>query len=364
MHRVGGLWENVTSFKNLYHAAYRVLRGKRGQICAGDFFANLEGNLLRLQHELCSQDYRPGGYRTFWIKEPKPRLISAAPFRDRVVHHALVNVIEPIFDARFISHSYACRPGKGTHRALQQFVAWARSSRYVLKMDIKKFFPSIDHDVLKERLRRTLKDPEVLWLCDLIIDHSNEQEPIVQHFPGDDLFTPLARRRGIPIGNLTSQFFANVYLDALDHFVKERLGIERYLRYVDDFCCCHDDKHLLTETRQAIAEFLLGLRLRLNEGKSRVRQLKEGIEFLGFVMLPYRLRLNQRAVRRQRQRLRQLQRAYASGVLSWSEVAASLRAWHAHAAQGTTWRLRVAVFRQAVFTRALPQSIPYPQQAT
>jgi retron-type reverse transcriptase len=351
MHRINGLWEKVTSFENLYHAAYRVLRGKRGQIHAGDFFANLEGNLLRLQRELRARDYRPGGYRTFWITEPKPRLISAAPFRDRVVHHALVNVIEPIFEARFISHSYACRTGKGTHRALQQFTAWARSSRYVLKMDIKKFFPSIDHEVLKQSLRRALKDVHALWLCDLIIDHSNEQEPIMQHFPGDDLFTPLARRRGIPIGNLTSQFFANVYLDALDHFVKERLHLKCYLRYVDDFCCFHDDKQMLTETRQAIAEFLLGLRLRLNEGKSRVRRLKEGIEFLGFVALPYHLRLNQQAVRRQRQRLRQLQHGYETGVLSWSEVAASLRAWHAHAAQGTTWRLRAAVFRQAVFTR-------------
>jgi retron-type reverse transcriptase len=349
MHRIGDLWKHVTSFENLYCATFQVLRGKRGQCAAGDFFFHLERNLLQLQQELRTQTYRPGVYRTFWITDPKRRLISAAPFRDRVVHHALVRMMEPIFDRRFLFQSYACRMGKGTHRALRQFTDWARSSRYVLKMDIAKFFPSLDHAVLKERIRRTIKDPQVLWLCELIIDGSNEQEEVVQHFPGDDLFTPVTRRHGIPIGNLTSQFFANVYLDALDHFVKEQLRVKRYLRYVDDFCCFADDKLLLTEVRAAIAAFLLGLRLRLNEGKSRIRQVKEGVEFLGFVVFPTHLRLNQTAVRRQRRRLRRLQRAYASGALRWAEVAASLRAWNAYAAHGTTWQLRADVFRRTVF---------------
>ncbi|MGE0681973.1 MAG: reverse transcriptase domain-containing protein [Candidatus Binatia bacterium] len=352
MQRTHDLWQRVISFENLYRAAYRVLRGKRGKVHAGDFFLNLETNLFRLQREIRGHTYRPGTYHTFWITEPKPRMISAAPFRDRVVHHALVNVIEPIFERRFIHHSYACRTGKGTHRALQQFVAWARSSRYVLKMDIHKFFPTLDHAILKERIRRTIKDSDVLWLCDLIIDRSNEQEVVMQHFPGDDLFTPLARRRGLPIGNLTSQFFANVYLDALDHVVKERLRVKRYLRYADDFCCFADDKKKLSDLRAAIVEALLGLRLRLNEGKSRVRQVKEGIEFLGFVVTPDRLRLNQTAVRRQRRRLKRLQRDYASGLLSWREVVMSLQAWNAHAKFGTTWKLRAHVFDQAPFIRS------------
>ena len=349
MRRQNDLWEQVTTLENLHRAAYAVLRGKRSQLCAGEFFLNFEHNLLGLQHELRAHAYQPGGYRTFWITDPKPRLISAASFRDRVVHHALVNVIEPLFEPRFIYHSYACRKEKGTHRALRQFVEWARSSRYVLKMDIKKFFPSLDHTVLKERLRCVIKDPQVLWLCDLIINASNLQEPIIQHFPADDLFTPLTRRHGIPIGNLTSQFFANVYLDTLDHFIKEKLHIKRYLRYVDDFCCFHDDKGKLTEVRAAIVEYLTHLRLRLNEGKSRVRQGKEGIEFLGFVVLPDRLRLNQTAVQRQRKRLRRLQDGYADGVVRLPYVIASLQAWNAHAAQGTTWRLRTDVFRRATF---------------
>jgi len=349
MKRSGGLWPQVVSFENLHRAAYQVLRGKRGQIQAGEFFSNLEGELFQLQRELVGHYYEPGPYRTFWIQDPKPRLISAAPFRDRVVHHALVNVIEPVYERRFIFDSYACRTGKGTHKALDQFVRWGRSTRYVLKMDIRKFFPSLDHEILKATIRRTIKDNEILRLCDLIIDRSNEQEPVVQFFPSDDLLTPLMRRRGLPIGNLTSQFLANVFLDSLDHFLKERLRVRRYLRYVDDFCLFHDDKAYLTDTRAVVSEFLAGLRLRLNEGKSRVRRLKEGIEFLGFVFLPERIRLNRRAVRRQRERVKCLQRAYAGRSIAWDEVKSSLQAWNAHSAYGDTWRLRGDVFEAAVF---------------
>ena len=351
MHRTGNLWERVTAFDNLHRAAYQVLRGKRAKQHAGDFFLALEHNLLQLQQALQQRTYRPGSYRSFWIRDPKPRLISAAPFCDRVIHHALVNKIEPVFERRFIHHSYACRVAKGTHRALEQFVRWGRTSRYVLKLDIHKFFPSIDHELLKAQLQRSIKDPHVLWLCELIIDHSNQQEPVQQYFPADDLFTPFERRHGIPIGNLTSQFFANVYLDPLDHFIKQKLGAKRYLRYADDFCCFHDDKQLLAEWRAAIVELLAGLRLQLNHGKSRVRQIKEGVEFLGFVVFPDQLRLNHTATRRQRRRLRSLQTAYAAGLLNWHDVAASLRAWQAHANQGTTRQLQADVFEQLIFRR-------------
>jgi RNA-directed DNA polymerase len=184
------------------------------------------------------------------------------------------------------------------------------------------------------------------------LDGSNEQELVTQYFAGDELFTPCERRHGIPIGNLTSQFFANVYLDALDHFVKERLGVKRYLRYVDDFCCFHDDKRVLTEWRRCIVSFLLHLRLRLNDGKSRVRQVKEGVEFLGFVVSPFQLRLNQTAVRRRRCRLVLLRDMYATGTIALRDVKASLQAWNAQASFGTTWRLRTDVSRRATFVRA------------
>lgn len=350
MKRIGNIWGDIIAFENLHRAAYQVLRGKRGQVQAGEFFDDLEGNLFQLQRELQTHAYEPGNYRTFWITDPKPRLISAAPFRDRVIHHALVNIIEPIFERRFIPHSYACRTGKGTHKALDRFVTWCRSSRYVLKMDIRKFFPSLDHVILKETIRQAIKDPDALWLCDLIIDRSNEQEPVLLHFPGDNLFTPITHKHGLPIGNLTSQFFANVFLDQLDHFVKDRLRVKRYLRYVDDFCIFHEDKLYLIRLRAEISDFLLNLRLRLNEAKSRIRRLKEGIEFLGFVILPDRIRLNHRAVRKQRKRIQKLQLKYAERLISWDKVKESLQAWNAHAAYGDTWRLRGNVFRTMVFS--------------
>jgi len=359
---VGALWPRLVSLKNLHAAAHQVLKGKRRRASAALFFFDLEQNLFSLQQDLESGEYRTGSYRSFWIREPKRRMISAAPFRDRVVHHALVNVIEPLFEPRFIHHSYACRKGKGTHRALRQFVSWARGTRYVLKMDISKFFPSVDHGVLNARLGRVVKDGRVLRLCETILDGSNAQEPVPRYFPGDDLLSPLERRCGIPIGNLTSQFFGNVYLDAFDHFVKERLRVHRYLRYVDDFCCFADDKAELRAIRAEIADFLLGIRLRLNERKSRIRRIKEGVEFLGFVAFPEQLRLNQTAARRQRRRIRRLRKAYAEGDLTWQEVIASLEAWNAHAAHGTTWRLRGEVFRNAPFMRgtAAPASGPPP----
>ncbi len=224
-------------------------------------------------------------------------------------------MIEPHFERRIIDHSYACRTGKGTHRALQQFVTWARTTRYVLKMDVHRYFSTIDYSLFKDRLRHVLKDSSVLALCDAIIDGSNEQEPVIHYFLGGDLLTPVERRRGIPIGNLTSQFFGNVYLDALDHFVKERLRVRKHLRYVDDFCCGGDNKEALRETRAEIVDFLAGsLRLRPNERKSRLRQVREGIEFLGFVVFPEQIRLNQTAIRRHRRRVRELRRGYAGGI--------------------------------------------------
>ena len=241
MKRRGNLWPELISFANLHRAAMKARRGKRQRPDVLRFHFNLEQELWRLHDELSRRDYRPGPYRTFTIHEPKVRLISAASYRDRVVHHALCNVLEPVFERSLSFDSYSCRAGKGTHAAVDRCQEFARRYRYVLKADIRKFFPSIDHEILKAALRK-IKDHDVLWLAGLIIDHANPQERVLQWFPGDDLFTPLERQRGLPIGNQTSQFFANVYLDALDHFVKDRLRVPGYVRYCDDFLAFSDDK--------------------------------------------------------------------------------------------------------------------------
>jgi RNA-directed DNA polymerase len=181
-----------------------------------DFGLDLERQLIALQSELENGEYRPGAYRLFTIYDRKPRVIAAAPFRDRVVHHAVMNLIEPPLDRTFISDSYACRHGKGVHAAVDRYQDWAQSYTYVLKMDVRQYFPSIDHEILKGKLQRRIKDRRVLDLLDRIIDGSPNGHAELCYFAGDDLFTPLERRAGIPIGNLTSQFFANLYLDDVD----------------------------------------------------------------------------------------------------------------------------------------------------
>ncbi len=206
-----GLFPQIASFANLHRAWQEARRGKRRRPDVAAFERDLEANLLRLERELLAGSYRPSGYHSFFIREPKRRKISAAPFRDRVVHHALVQIIEPIWEARFSNASYACRIGKGTHRAADHAQELLRRHRYVLKADVSQFFPSIDHQALDGLLTRHIACRPTLDLCRRIMaggDRVLASEYTLQLFPGDDLFAAL-RPRGLPIGNLTSQFWAN-----------------------------------------------------------------------------------------------------------------------------------------------------------
>ncbi len=286
----------MISFGHLLEAANRVRRRKRFRPGVARFFFDLEHQLCHLHDELSRQIY-----------QPKKRLISAAPFRDRVVQHALTGTLEPIFEPAFIFDSYACRRDKGTHNAVRRAQHFARQSPYVLKADIRKFFPSLDHQILIDQLARKIKDRDALWLAAKIIDSSNPQESVPMWFPGDDLFTATERRRGIPIGNQTSQFFANVYLNPLDHFVKDRLGVPGYVRYVDDFQVFGSDKRKLSDIRHAIGEFLIGLRLKLHRDKTVIFPIRDGIRFLGYRAFPTHRLLPKENVRRFRRRVRQMQ---------------------------------------------------------
>ncbi|MBS1787613.1 MAG: RNA-directed DNA polymerase [Acidobacteria bacterium] len=351
MKRYGNLWPQVIEFDNLLAAARKAQRGKRYQENVMRFNDRLGDELLQLQCELGTKSYRPGKYRTFQIVEPKKRMISAAPYRDRVVHHALCNVIAPIFERTFIRDSYANREGFGNHRALRRFTEFARSSRYVLQCDIRKYFPSIDHEILKTAIRRKIKCADTLWLIETNIDASNEQEQVTHFFSGDDLFTPSERRRGLPIGNLTSQFFANIYLNDLDHFVKERLRVEKYVRYVDDFALFGDDYRQLAEARAAIEERLAALRLKIHPVKSQLFETRRGANFVGFRILPDRIRVRNENLRRSRRRLKKLQDDYRSGRFGLDRITQSVRSWVAHLEHGDTFRLRQQVFSLLAFAR-------------
>lgn len=351
MKRVGNLWLKIIDFDNLYWASRQAQQGKRFKASVLAFNHRLEDELHRLQDELDQFTYQPGEYKTFRIFDPKPRMISAAPYRDRVVHHALCNVIVPIFDRTFISTTYANRVGYGTHRALQTFITYARRSRYVLQCDIRKYFPSIDLEVLKTAIRKKIRCAPTLWLIDSIIDNSNEQDPSIEYFPGDDLLTPAERRRGLPIGNLTSQFFANVYLNGFDHFVKEELRCSKYLRYVDDYALFSDDWQYLHDCRQAIEAYLATLRLKIHPIKSQLFETKEGANFVGFRVLPDRIRVRNDNLRRARKRIRDLQEGYRTYQMSADDVIHCLASWEAHLQHGDTYRLREDIFRDLWFCR-------------
>jgi len=288
MKRIGGLWQQVIAPDNLYRAWRKARLGKSSRPSVARFALNLERELADLGTALRDGSYRPDRYRLFTIYERKPRQIAAAPFRDRVVHHAIMNVIEPPLDRTFIHDSYACRQCKGVHQAVERYQRWCRRYRYALKIDIASYFASIDHEILLRQLARKLKDQRLLELLSRILEGSPPAGVMHEYFDGDDLLTPLERRRGIPIGNLTSQFFANFYLNGLDHFVKQDLRTDAYLRYVDDMILLADDKPTLWRWRDAIAGQLAGLRLRLHPRKCHLTPVSAGLDVLGYRVFQYR----------------------------------------------------------------------------
>jgi retron-type reverse transcriptase len=338
---------NLYDWENLLLAYRKAAKGKRGHADVAEFEYRLEDNLLQLQRELQDQSYQPGAYHSFYIHDPKKRLISAAPFRDRVVHHALCNLMEPVFERSFIFDSYANRVGKGTHKAIDRAQQFARRFKYVLTCDVKQFFPSIDHETLshviaRAPLFRSKQSPnDMFWLVQKIL-HSGrgilQEEYEMVWFPGDDLFAA-QRPRGLPIGNLTSQFWANCYMNPFDHFVKRNLHCRGYVRYVDDFLLFSNQKEDLHEWRFKLIGELQKYRLTLHEHKSQVRPVNEGIPFLGFLLFPaHRLLKQARGIGFQRKfaRARRHQKSY-------TEIMAMVRGWVNHIRIANTWNLRLAI---------------------
>lgn len=334
------LQDQLPSWENIRLAYQNASRGKRGHASAAEFEMLLADHLLELQKELQEKTFRPGKYHSFYIHEPKKRLISAAPFRDRVVHHALCNIITPIFEKSFIPTSYANRLGKGTHRALNECQKHTRRYKYVLQCDVRQFFPSIDHALLRDGLQDMLPNDSVMWLVDKILESgagvlSEEYEMV--YFAHDDLFS-LQRPRGLPIGNLTSQWWANCYLNQLDQFVKRELSCKAYLRYMDDFLLFANDKETLWTWRQGIIERLQFLRLTIHEERAIPRPVTDGIKFLGFVAYPEkRLLKREKGIAYQR-KLKQL-----LSTASDETIKASVQGWVNHLRYGDTWGLRRAI---------------------
>ncbi len=354
------LWSEVASLDNLFLAARRARKGKRTKRACAAYEFHLEGEVFDLRRRLLDGSYTFGPYRHFRVLEPKPRDIAAAPYRDRVLHHALVQVLEPRTDPSFIHDSYACRVGKGTHAALAACKRWTRRRPYALKLDVRHFYARIDHEILAALLGARFRDTELMGcLLQLLASHSSpadEYEPC----PGDGLFEIL-RPRGIPIGNLTSQFFANLYLDGLDHFVQESLQWSGYLRYMDDMLLFGDDKAALQAARREIESWLEGeRRLHVHERKTRVFPVRDGVPFVGFRVFPRYVRIDPRTGRRFVRRLRELGLSYSRGEIEMDRIGRSVVGWVGHARHGTTRRLVSKVLWEAVIPSKDVRSAPAP----
>ncbi len=323
------LWKQLISYENLWAAFRKARKGKTKKAYVKDFESSLKENLLLLSSELALQTYEPRPLKTIIINDPKTRKISKAEFRDRVIHHALCNIIEPIFDKSFIHDSYANRKGKGALKALQRFDSFKRKvSRnnkrfaFALKADIKRYFESVNQKILLEIIEKKIKDSNVIWLIKRILDNHGENGI------------------GMPLGNLTSQFFANIYLNELDTFVKNDLKIKYYMRYVDDFVILHHNKEVLEDYKERIRELLQSLNLGLHEGKSKIKALSEGVGFLGFRVFYYHKLLKKSNARRSMTRLIALKRLFNKGDINYDSAHARIEGWPTYAKIGNTYKLR------------------------
>ena len=343
MKRYKQLWGQVTSLENLMEAACAALRGKRSKASGAAFFAHWETEVVKLEREFREGIYEPGAYHYFKISEPKQREIAAAPFRDRVVHHALVRVLEPLFEPRFIEDSYACRKGRGNHAGMRRALHFSQKYSKVLKCDIRRYFPSIRHDLMLEKIARVVGDEKVMALIRQILgSHVQKVENV---WPlGGDLFDVREMRYGLPIGNLTSQFFANIFLDGFDHFVKQDLRVKGYVRYVDDFLLFGESRKNLGEIGRRCREYLTGQGLEIHPDKYRMCSTEDGVDFCGFVVrADGRVKIRGAGVRRFQRRVKRLRHEAGRGVIEWADVGSSVKAWAAHADHAQSWRLRCKV---------------------
>jgi RNA-directed DNA polymerase len=288
MKSYNNLWQDFISFKNIFLAFKKARKSNPNKKYVLDFQLNLEKELFSIKEDLIKDNYHFSSYKQFKIYEPKERLISAPIFRDVVVQHAIINIIEPIFEKTFINNSFACRKGKGTHKGLLEIKKAIQSKispKYYLKQDVKKYFPSIDKSILKKIISKRIKDKKLLSIIFKIIDS----------YSFDINFTD----KGIPIGNLTSQLFANIYLNELDQYIKHKLKIKHYFRYVDDFIILSNNKQKLKIFKRKIKLFLnKNLFLKVPNNKKYINLVRNGVDFVGYKVFVKKILLRKSNIKR------------------------------------------------------------------
>ena len=324
------LYGALCSYDNLFLAYKKARKHKTTKSYVVEFEKNLKENLFLLRSELLLHCYIPKPLVNFIIHDPKTRKISKSDFRDRVVHHALCNIIEPIFEKSFIFDSYANRMGKGTLKALKRFDFFKRKTSrnnkekcYFLKADIQKYFENVNHEILLSIIKKRISDKKVIWLIRKILANSSSQD------------------RGMPLGNLTSQFFANVYLNDLDWFVKTKLKAKYYIRYVDDFVILERDKRRLEFYKDEINMFLKSkLKVQLHPDKSKILKLGKSINFLGFRVFYYHKLLKKSNISKMKRKLKSLAQEYKLHEIDYDSIYDSLEGWIAYAKNANSYRLR------------------------
>jgi len=323
------LFAKLCSCQNLELAYLNARKGKSNLHVVEEFEKHCQLHLVRLMKALRDKTYRPMPLKTFLLRDPKTRTICVSDFSDRVLHHAVVNVLLPIFESRFIFDSYASRIGKGTLSALHRFDLFTRKAKrnkkcFVLKADIYHYFESVDQEVLLRVLAKRIHDANVLWLIKTILENYNSGTV----------------GKGMPLGNWTSQFFANVYLNEFDQFVKHKLKAKYYIHYVDDFVILHHSRTQLEEWQQRIAVFLESLKLKLHPQKTIIIPLRRGVSFLGFRCFYHHKIVRQKNLRKIKARLADLLEYCAEHICEKEEVLNTLQGWNAYAMHGKTHHLR------------------------
>jgi len=356
MKRVQNLYQQIYDFEMLYRAYCNAKHGKRYRDEVLRFTANLEENLITLQNELIHKTYEIGRYREFYVHDPKKRLIMALPFRDRVIQWATYYVLNPIFAKTYISDSYGCIRNMGNHKAIDTLKYWLRKVNkgpkkcYFLKLDISKYYYRVDHAILLDILRRKIDDSDTLWLLEKIINSEDKAFGLPLGFSAHETNERLYDK-GMPIGNLTSQMFANIYLNELDQYAKRELRIKYYMRYMDDIVILSDDKKTLHCWRQDI-EIFLNEQLRLNlNNKTCIRPITLGIDFLGYKVWPTHIKLRKSSARKMKRRLKVIQKLYACGEMDFEKANATVQSYLGIMKHCNSLRLKNKIFGDFVLRR-------------
>ncbi len=356
--KIKGIFPKIYDFENLYIAALEAKKSKRFKDEVLKFNSNLEENLIIIQNELIHKTYKVGKYRQFYINEPKKRLIMALPFKDRVIQWAIYRNLYPIYDKQFIYDSYGCRVGKGTHKAADRLQYWLRQvdrkqqKYYYLKLDISKYFYRVNHAILLDILRKKIEDKDLMWLLEIIVNSEDVPFGLPAGMEADQcsdeerLFDT-----GMPIGNLTSQLFANVYLNELDQYAKHNLRIHYYIRYMDDIIILSDNKKYLHQVKEEIEIFLKEkLALDLNK-KTAIRPISCGIEFVGFRLWPTHRKLKKSGIKKIKKRIKTLQKAYRNGSMTFEKVNASMQSYFGIMKHFNSYNFKTKPLNETAFKR-------------